>query len=71
MVMSARHDQMKRANRDADARSEGAAERDREAWLDERGSAAMAMQDDAEMLARRWGPEPEFMLSSWGVSHAC
>ncbi len=72
MVMAAQHDRMKRASRDAEARGEAtAAEFDRQAWLDERASAAMAMQDDAELLARRWGPEPEFMLATWGESHAC
>ncbi len=40
----------------------------RQAW-DERAAAALAAQDDAEVLARRWGPEPEFMLA--GAYHAC
>ncbi|MFO0645100.1 MAG: hypothetical protein U0326_02605 [Polyangiales bacterium] len=61
----------------ADARREGAerstaaaTEADWQAWLDERAAAAIAAQDDAEMLARRWGPEPEFMLAAGG-GHAC
>lgn len=41
----------------------------RQAWVDERAAAALAAQDDAEVLARRWGPEPEFMLA--GGYHAC
>jgi hypothetical protein len=41
----------------------------RQAWRDERAAAALAAQDDAEVLARRWGPEPEFMLA--GARHAC
>ena len=29
-------------------------------------AAAIAAQDDAELTARRWGPEPEFMLRAAG-----
>ena len=54
------------AGRDREARVEA----DWQAWLDERAAAAMAAQDDAEVLARQWGPEPEFMLSA-EVDHAC
>ena len=39
---------------------------DYQAWLDERVAAAIAAQDDAELTARRWGPEPEFMLRAAG-----
>jgi hypothetical protein len=39
---------------------------DYQAWLDERVAAAIAAQDDAELAARRWGPEPEFMLRAAG-----
>lgn len=42
---------------------------DYQAWLDERVAAAIAAQDDAELMARRWGPEPEFMLRRAGGSH--
>jgi len=39
-----------------------------EAWLDSRRdaelAAALAAQDDAEIAARRGGPEPEFMLGA-------
>jgi hypothetical protein len=40
---------------------------DYQAWLDERVAAAIAVQDDAELMARRWGPEPEFMLCAVGA----
>jgi hypothetical protein len=33
------------------------------AWVDAHVEAAIAMQDDAEWHARRFGPEPEFMLA--------
>lgn len=58
------------ARRDGEERSTAATEADWQAWIDERAAAAIAAQDDAEMLARRWGPEPEFMLSTGG-GHAC
>jgi hypothetical protein len=42
-----------------------------EAWLESRRdtelAAALAAQDDAEVAARRGGPEPEFMLGARGV----
>jgi hypothetical protein len=42
---------------------------DYQAWLDARVAAAIAAQDDAELTARRWGPEPEFMLRAAGGGH--
>lgn len=42
---------------------------DYQAWLDARVAAAIAAQDDAELTARRWGPEPEFMLRASGCDH--
>ena len=44
---------------------------DYQAWLDARVAAALAAQDDAELVARRWGPEPEFMLRAAGGDHGC
>lgn len=44
---------------------------DYQAWLDARIAAAIAAQDDAELVARRWGPEPEFMLRAAGGDHGC
>lgn len=36
-----------------------------EAWLDARIADAIDAQDDAEVVARAYGPEPEFMLGAW------
>lgn len=38
------------------------ADADFEAWVDARLEASIQAQDDAELVARLWGPEPEFML---------
>jgi hypothetical protein len=43
---------------------------DYQVWLDARTADAMASQDAAEFEARRWGPEPEFMLAVGG-SYVC
>lgn len=66
--MAAQFDRSVRAVGGADATA--ATEADWQAWLDERAAAVFAAQDDAELLARRWGPEPEFMLAAGG-GHAC
>jgi hypothetical protein len=63
--MAAQFERVVRAKGDASAEARGDARSASEAeW-----QAAIAAQDDAEMLARRWGPEPEFMLAA-GVGHA-
>lgn len=38
------------------------ADEDFEAWLDARVAEAIDAQDDAEVVARAYGPEPEFMV---------
>ncbi len=48
-----------------------AGDADWQAWVDARVAAAIEAQDDAELMARRFGPEPEFMLPMGGGRHAC
>lgn len=38
------------------------------AWLDARVAEAIDAQDDAEVVGRAYGPEPEFMAANVGVA---
>lgn len=52
---------------DLDGERAPTADAEWQAWCDERVAAALAAQDDAELVARQWGPEPEFMLAAGGA----